>query len=88
MTEQEIAQADDAVEIRVVPVNGPTGPQAVVTERVVRSESLGKQLRHRYRFATDATGTWKVIAGTTLEEKLPADIERPDWHVADIDADV
>ncbi len=46
--EDTIRAAPDAVEVRIVPLTGPTAAFATVTERIFQSAKLGQQVRLVY----------------------------------------
>ncbi len=84
--EREIRAADDAVEIRVVPLGGKIGRFSYVTERILRSDSVGEQVRKVRRLipidGTGERGYQKRGEDVTVEKIKSANVHlhRPDWH--------
>lgn len=88
--EEAIRAADDAVEWRQIPLAGDTGPFAYVTERVLRSESVGLQVRRRHRYVPiDETGERGYQhRGDDIEvETSDQDIWKRDSHIPQIFAE-
>lgn len=81
--EREIRAAPDAVEIRVVPLGGALAPFSYVTEYIIRSESVGKQVRKRRKLVPiDGTGErgYQKRGEDTSIEAATKRVRRKDWH--------
>jgi hypothetical protein len=55
--EYEIRQQDDAEEVRIVPLSGELAPFGYVTVRIIRSKSLGKQVRKTPAYTSIGDGS-------------------------------